>query len=241
MTQVDNWRESNWWRIYSFRLKQICDEAWNCWNWTKDYNHNIYANSTNLWTFEFSWSTVNNFTSWNIAYWKIYPLTATLKDIYWNAIVPASWIHRTIDFNFNTDHNLNLNQYNNTWNAVFLTTPNDSNYTKKISTWTNINTIFDKLNSSDWKYNFNWQIYAPTNLANDPDNHDFIIKNVKIDINWILWKNTNQTLWNSSIDFNFNPLYTTTFSWAQTSSWLIEWVVQSWSIKITKKELCTYK
>jgi hypothetical protein len=47
---VDNYRQANGGRQYTFTVTQFCDEAGNCWNGTQTYNHDIYADSLHITT-----------------------------------------------------------------------------------------------------------------------------------------------------------------------------------------------
>ena len=236
MTKVDNFRLPNGSREYTLRIVEICDEAWNC-SESKDYIHNVYANTNSFPTFGFN--NIAEFTSWDVADWTINELKAVLKGEYWNEIVKASPINRTIDFNFDTSHNLNKNQFNNSWSAIELNTPNNSSYSEIIDLWNNI-TKFNNQKSNNWEYKFNFKVYSPTNLSLDTDDHDFIIKGVTVDINQSDSNpnivNKTEDLQNSSVDFNFKPLYTTEFSWDQKDNWFIAWVKQTgWYLDISKK------
>ena len=253
MTEVDNYRAGNGWREYTFKITKICDEAWNCSNLNYKKDHNVYANTLNLWLFDLygqnsveSWKMAD--LSWKMADWHhgwiIPELNAILKDTYWNEIIPASWISRTIDFNFNTNHNLNTDQHLNVWNAVYVTEANEdshikANFQNTIWLWMNWSTPFDNQGSWDWEYAFHFKVYAPTNITYDLDQHDFIIKNIKIDVNWNIWAKLNILLAGSSnVNFNFKELYTTEFSWEQVDDWILEWATQTWwIIKVLKTPL----
>jgi hypothetical protein len=219
---------TDWKRIYTLRITRICDTVDYCiWNTSnlsslKDYNYNVYANTTNLGIFKFN--SISDFKAWKIADWTLYELKAILKDTYLNEIVPASWISRTIDFNFDVINTLSMNQYNNSWDGVYLTTPDGLSYSNKLSNNNNFNT----LNSSNWEYLFKFKVYAPTINWND-----FNINSVRVDVNWTIWNISDSLLSDSDIDFDFTPLYTTNFLWNQ-KDWLVEWVTQSWSISIVK-------
>lgn len=258
-----------WARLYSLRVSKICDQAWNCTfadlGWTTyncnptdpidansnivTYNYNVYANTT-LMTW---WNSSKNITTNeldqinnNVADWTTKNLSITLKDAYWNAIVPASWIWRTIDFNFNDVNNIMyLNQYNtlSSTTSVFLDRPNDSwNYINRFSIWDTILKPFDWETSSNWVYTYWFKFYTPTSNSYSPwvnwpvsdPNAKFSINGITFDVNWSLWNLSAQTITNSSnIIAQYSPLYYTTISWDIKEDWLIEWNVQNTTLNIT--------
>ena len=225
LSKVDNDRTGLNYREYTLTLDSLCDQSGLCMIWLpKTYYYNVYSNTTsnNIGPISFNW--VSNFTSKNIADWIPYQLSSKITDIYWNEIVPAPWINRTVDFNFNVSNTLSEDQYNNSWDWVYLTTPNDSSYTNKL---TNSNS-FNNLNSSNWEYPFNFRVYAPTINWNN-----FNINNVSTDINWDIWNRQNIPVIGSNINFDFDPLYEAWFNWEQ-DAWFIEWISQTWSINISK-------
>ena len=238
---VDLAREANWSRIYTLRVSDICDELYCAWDsldstLLKDYTFNIYANwNLASWTKEINpvdWNNIHNINNDNVADGTIDRLQIVLNDEYWNAIVPASWITRTIDFNFDVTNTLNYDQLNDNWDAVDLSIPSDSlNYTDRLPTGL---TSFNNEPSTNWDYDFNFKVYAPTQTF-DPIlyNWNFIINEITYDINdptfWnFIWTQVN----NSLINFVFKPAFTTTITWELTSSWFIEWRTQTWSLEI---------
>ena len=234
ISRVDNYRQLNWSRQYSFKITKICDEAWNCWTWNKLYNHNVYSNTIdrNIWTK----SVVNNELSSasNIADGNSKNLRVQLKDIYGNIIIPASGINRRVNFKFNTNNSLYLNQYNRSWGSAV------SAWGKIFSTWNNQITNFNNISSSDWNYNFDFKVYSPTyqNYKADP-NGRFYINSVSVDITSAISNPTgvnptNIDIYNDSIDFDFKPLFTTAISWWIKVNWLIEWAIQNSILNIQK-------
>jgi hypothetical protein len=163
-------------------------------------------------------------------------MTITLKDSFWNIIIPASWISRTIGIIFNTNHNLYLNQYNNTWNAVFLNKTTDSvNYLNRIWTWNNIDTTFSGEISTDWTYNYKFKVYTPTYSA-DNKAYDFWLyfNNISYNIgDNIIWTTLSNINW-WTFNFNYKPIYYTTISWDIRTDWFIEWAQQKNSIQVSE-------
>lgn len=246
---VDNDRESDWYRNYRYKITRVCDEAWNCiqsWNnssnvaWLKNYDFDVYANTTNLWVREVDIADKNNLEDAdNVADGSItYPVRINLLDIYWNQVVPWPLISRTISFDFDVLNNLLLNQYRRTWWPwVFSTTTLDSTFrNNRFLVWwaSQINTFSDQT-SSDWIYQFDFKVYSPT--YQDPlidPSAQFSINNITTDIAWIIWNVSLVDINNDVIDFNFSPLYKANISWELKTIWIIEWAEQSSWINITK-------
>ncbi len=238
----------NWSRNYSLQVAKICDEAWNCLCWNSvcnpsvventsmniaTSNYNIYANTT-LMTW---WSSIKSYTealsnAANIADWKNKNLSITLADTYWNKIVPASWIWRTIDFNFFYNNDLYLNQFTRTWNSAVYTDRCWSNlWLNEFPIWLSHSCNWETW--INWVYPYWFKIYTPTDNVDNQAKWNFAINNVTFDVNWTIWAVSAQTLnsW-SSIVAKYNPLYTTTLGWSQLS-WFIEWVTQNGSLSIS--------
>jgi len=222
-------------RQYSFKITKVCDQVNICWTWNKIFNYNVYANTNSINTNILSGQ--NNFTSGNkVADWSINTLNFMLQDTYWNQIVPATWVNRTIDFNFDVNNSNKLDQYQGNLDAIFLTTPNNFIYTNKL--W--ITTTFFNQWSSTWTYPFNFKVYAPTYNSTATDgrqyvNGSFKINNITYNINQNIFPDKlNQNVLNSNIIFQFKPIYYTTLSWPIKDFWFIEWATQSWIINISK-------
>jgi len=233
---VDNYRNKDWStaREYSITLNEICDEAWNCWNWVISNNHNVYANSSNVSIEEVNNSHVLDLEdNDNIANGSNYPFTITLIDQWWNEIIPANWINREIDFNFDVSNSTKLDHYKLTWDAIYLNTPDSlATFSNRLSASSSFNDQSSP--SSNGVYPFTFRVYNPTFNA-DPDSvWNFTINNVTYDINQTDFANiTAKSLNNSNnINFRFGPLYTTTFSWQQVSDWFIVWPTQIWTLTL---------
>lgn len=236
-------RQINWGRQYTFRLNQICDEAWNCWNGTQDYDHNVYANTTLISAKKLD---SNPFTSTWVADGDIKSYNIELKDTYNNEIVPASGIGRTISFTYTGSNSLYLDQRKRIDQAVYVS--NWGLYSAPFSTWSSFNVSFTNLASSNWLYPFSFKVYSPTantNTKTDPL-AKFEITDIKTNIagtiGWVSNVDINNQLnidinLANKIDFKFNPLYTTTFYWEQKNDWFIEWTTQSWFLQVEKDSL----
>jgi hypothetical protein len=60
-------------------------------------------------------------------------MSINLADIYGNAVIPAIGISRTIDFNFNTNNFLYLNQYNRSGqSSIFANIPSDATFLNRL-------------------------------------------------------------------------------------------------------------
>ncbi len=233
---------NDWWREYTYKITKICDEAWNCTNmsYTKDYY--IYANTLNgnITTKEVNLSQVNNLSlTTNKANWTSYPFDITLKDTYWNEVIPAWWINRKINFVFDIDNTMYLNQYSKTWeSSIRIKAPSSWLSYLEFPIWSG-EAPFNNQPSTDWTYPFEFKVYTPTyntyslwDPVSDPDAM-FYIRNLEIDIEGDIWLRTSVPISNSNnIDFRFSPLYTTTISWKLINEWFLEWTTQSAKIKI---------
>jgi len=243
ISNVDLYRNFNWSRQYTFIITKVWDLAGNHLNWTKfsplkTYNYNVYANSivvdSNNWI---PLTEKTAFQAGDVADWTAKSLTITLKDAYWNIIIPASWINRTVDFNFDVNNTTNLNQNKKTWDAVFVSIPsNTTTYTNRLTS----SSGFISQPSSDWIYPFSFKVYSPTYSGSVIDgrqyaNWNFIINNITYDINWNIWHvNNRSTLNTTGVDFQFKPIYKTTFGWDIKTYWFIEWATQYGTINISK-------
>jgi len=238
-----DWNSSIWWRNYTFKITYVEDEAWNkiwtknassSYGWVKSFTYNIYSNHNNITTKIFDSTDKSNLEdNNNIADWSTYPYRATIKDTYWNAIVPSSWINRTIDFNFNVTNTTDLDQYKKIWDAIYVALPNQTNYSNKL---TNNNSFNNQTpdSYSNWRYDFKFKIYTPTANQYSKAIWNFTINSIDFDINSNKWNLNAQALGNSNVSFKFNPLYYTNITWEQKNYWFIEWTVQNWTIQINK-------
>ncbi len=193
-------------REYSYKIINICDEAWNCvssWNcswavaWSKtpsfwNIDYYVYANTVSQSTFNNKDVITDDISnpipaSWNIADGSVKDITIRLEDRYWNEIVPTSdgTVNRTIDFEFYWNNTLNLDQYTRTWNGVFMNRPDDTgHYFNRL--WVgSFSESFDNQPSNDWTYNFWFRIYTPTdgNYMSEPvPGWNVEISDIKFDI-----------------------------------------------------------
>lgn len=249
ISNVDNDRKVTGDRDYKMIISKICDEAWNClWSDSpssnlKEYSYSIYANTLLAWGTK---SVINEelTDNSNISDWTEKNMTIELKDVYWNEIIPASWIWRTIDFDFDVNNRMYLNQYERTWSSsVFLTSANWINdFTNKFSLWNNVNTLSSQ-NSSDWIYNYKFKVYTPTSNQDilywpiSDENSQLQINSINLRVNGNPWANSGILLSNSNINSVFNPLYYTQLSWEIKTNWFIEWATQAATVEIVKNSL----
>lgn len=229
ISQVDNARLWNGSRQYTFRLRRICDEAGNCWSGTQDYNHNIYANTL----FINETITQNQIVS-GIADGVQRNFEFTLRDVYGNAIIPATGIWRTVDINVRWNNSLRLNQYDNNGNdsAIFV---DNTSTTLPIGT-----TALHSLNtrsSTTWSYSVPFYVYAPTNVS-DTLVPWFASISLDYDINRTVAIVTGdnpqtQSLLPATV-LEYDSLYVTSITWDIESQWFIEWWEQISLITSTK-------
>lgn len=241
ISKVDNYRLANGSRQYSLNVTNICDQAWNCWNGTQTYNHNVFANTLSI------TKTINTsaLTSSYVADGTQRNISITLVDNYANAIVPATLIGRTVDFNWTVTNNMNLNQRSRTGNSVYVNdTITPTAYSNKFPLWANT-TAFNSETSTNGIYTYWFKFYTPTSNQTTWVISDiaanFVINNLNFDINRVTmvssWDNPqNQSLLWSSVNAIFNPSFKADFS--STSElkmyWFVEWSVQSNNISLTQ-------
>lgn len=229
---VDNDRDTSGGRDYTFRIIMICDEAWNCWNWPINRIHKVYSDTLHM-----SWSIINNdlIDPSNISDWSIKNLTFKLEDPYLNDIIPASWISRSIDFTYDADNSVYLNQYARVWNWVYISTPSNSSFLPLIPIWTWGITLYNQ-NSNNGIYNFRFKVYTPTRESYYKSDNSLHFLGVRASVTdgIGLWNYSNYNLNSSSFSLRSLPIYHTLFSWSLVSDWFIEWTVQDWKIEIHK-------
>lgn len=239
ISKVDNYISANWGRQYTFRLTKICDEAGNCWNGSQDYNHSVYANTTNITTKDMMTSNPLNHST--IADGTVDSITILLKDAYGNAIIPASWIGRTIDFDYDFDNGIYLNQYGQSWNsAIQMSAPSNPPSFSSINIWNNTPKSYNAQPSSDGTYVFNFRSYAPTynEYAKTHGNSNMTINSISFSVNRTTaiagWDNPQTVSVNgwSWIVAHFRPLYTTQLSGDINNDGFIEWVIQSSALQL---------
>ncbi|MDD5769568.1 MAG: hypothetical protein PHE25_01265 [Candidatus Gracilibacteria bacterium] len=214
---IDNYI-NNGGRQYTFRVTKACDEVGNCWNGTKDFNHNVYADTQNITT-----KLVNTNLSdiSNIADGTTKNLAITLKDTYGNNIIPASGIGRNITLKFDINNSMYLDQFNRTGNSsIFLTNANEdqsisSNFTNKFPIGNSINSLTNQ-SSTNGIYNYGFKVYTPTSNQNNGPISDlsaiFTINGITFDVNGSLGSILDQSIGSSSITTKFSPLYFTTIT-----------------------------
>lgn len=236
----DRWSDNNTAREYTFTVDSLCDEAWNCLENPFDVDYNVYASTNSEGTFVLDSNDKNSFTSWTYsADWLVKPFDIALKDKWWNYIVPAPTIWRTIDFDFNITNTTELDQYALSWeSAVWVIS--EWLYSD-IAEWTNDISFDSKTVKSDSTYGFDFKFYNSTNLWDSLSYGDFAINSLTFDattayslsnFNSIVSKpldNIDNTNW---FKFAVWPLYSATFTWSQANDWLIVWANQYWEIDL---------
>lgn len=236
---VDNSLTPDWWRDYSLRIAQICDEAWNC-AWSDidtsnlaTYTYHVFSDISDI-----DWSVVTNDLTniSNIADWTVKNLTINLKDWFGNKIVPLTSIWREINFTFDTDNELYLDEHLKENNWVYLNTTTDpSNYANRISIWPDT-TPFPNQTSFDWNWNYNYKfkIYTPTNNVYDKAFWNLVFNNILVNVNDDIYVNPGEPISSSTFDARFLPIYQTAISWGIEEDWMMEWTVQSSNINLSK-------
>lgn len=233
---VDN-SVSNWARQYLLQVAKICDEANNC-VWTDSLSsnlatatYNVYANTNYITTKEVTTNNLalsSNYADWNYKDYKI-----SLKDVYWNKIRKATDIGREINFKFTYNNTLYKNQFNQSnWSAIYMNSCWTAGFDYNLPIWIS-KTCSDEW-WNNWLYPYQFAAYTPTKEADTKSTWDFEITDVQFSITDTKFWNkafTSLDATNKAVISKFKPLYTTTFAWSQKSGF-IEWLVQSWSLKL---------
>ena len=207
-------------RPYSLSLNQVCDEAGNCISGLpNNYDYNVYAASidngvSSIWSF-------GNFSLWDIADGTSNNIDMELYDVYGNEIIPVPTI-RTVTTYLDYDNSLYLDQYNLSWISWV-----DINGTPT-NIWSN--QLFTQVDSGNWEYSYDFQVYSPTSWYLEGE-WDFRINSVYATISDVSWATS---LSGGSSDFDFAPLYSTVFSGDIVNNSFLEWVTQSSNISVAR-------
>ena len=236
---IDKW--PNNYRKFTFKLTKICDKAWNCMDNPPTYKYYVYA-----WEVYPSNSSIssNELTRGDLANWSEKELIVTLKDTYWNIIVPvkkADWTTaiRDVKLKINYDNSLYLNQYSLSWESwINFTKFNNDNFNQWLITWNDLtNTTEINDINNNWIYTTKFKVYSPTYKENVSDWRQYLTWNFNInDIKYNLtdWSTAYWTLSSSNIDFQFKPLYTIDITWDLKDSWFVEGTIQESKLDINK-------
>lgn len=225
-------------REYTFEITELCDALDNCSTGTPiRYLYAVYANASNtLIDAENRVIDTAELTNWNIADGQAYQLRLQIKDPYGNDIIPALAISRTIDFDITANNHLALDQYTygvdintdpipaNTWDSSVFYGP--SHLWLLVGTGVTQSDIKAiPVNSTD-KYEIDFSIYTPTSKWNG--NFELLgIEATEYSIFSSLTSGRNIPIISPQIDFDFTPLYTTTFGGSLKDDGFVEWVTQS--------------
>ena len=231
ISRVDNYRDSNGGRLYTFNLNRICDEAWNCSTWSNNYNHYVFANSVNLGTTNVTSNALTNST--NVADGSAKNIAILLEDTYGNKIIPATGINRTIDFNISMNNNLRLDQYNNTAtgndvSAVYAgSTSNEvrvwsSQWPENQAAFNGINSASSLYNSWTNSYTIPFYVYAPTNSEYNLVTGSASMNSIHFDVNDSISTDSANSISNSNFNLRYRPKYYGEFSGDIVSRWFIE-------------------
>ncbi len=238
-SDVDSDRTPSGGRDYTFRLTRFCDQVWNCWNGINTSVHTVYANTKSITQHHVISEDLS--ASWNIADWSTKNLTLELKDIYGNIIIPAPGIGRNIDFNFDVNNTMYLDQFSRSGgDAVFLDrTTNSGVFINRLTNSGSFNAEI----STDGKYSYRFQVYTPTFNQNfwpisDPL-AEFTINTITYDIN----SSTLVELWDTPqaipiigtpVISKFSPLFSTAIVGDLRNWGFIEWTEQVSGVNISK-------
>ena len=234
---VDNDRNNNNYRDYTYKITKVCDEAGNCTNDIAEFTYHVHA-----WQIDDGNSSVDSteVTNGSVADWSAKELKVTLKDEYWNAVVPvkqSDWTTyiKKINLEYEYFHSLYLDQYKKEGSWIIFS-KFWSNITNEQTIWEE--TISNTINSmnSTWTYSAKFKVYAPTFSEVATDGRQYL--NWNFLINKITYSATNWDTWwefNETIDFQFKPLYSLDFKNDLKDSWIVEWLTQDSILDINKQ------
>lgn len=241
-TKVDNFRNNNNFREYTYEVLDACDTAWNCLSHVsplgKKIIFNVYSNYIqNKYIEE---------PNGDIADGKEKNFSFTLKDNFNNSIVPVkslSWTQiRDLTFDVNYKNNLYLNQYTKTWESWM--------YVADFYSWTpwvyraleiwnnkNINTKIDSINVKDWKYVLSFKPYSPTYKSSATDWRQYVDWNFNLISNTTVKLSDNANFDNLMYprDLQYKPKFYTEIvdvNWGIIWKWLVVWTRQDSKINI---------
>lgn len=243
ITQVDNdLLVTDGKRMYTFVITKLSDAAWNTFTAStisaiKTFKYYVYANPDSTLNTNVS---VNQLNQGNVANGQVQNFTLNIFDQFWNRLIPKSDIWRKINFVFNVQNSLKLNQYNpnSSQSSIFVKVP---------KTWSDFdNTIFDTWNnrysaleSITWEYNFEYKIYTPTINMSETNGQELVngnanINNIVVEITQDPGINLNsKNTFESDIDiwgwinFDYRPMVMTQFQWDFSKNYSINQDLQN--------------
>ncbi|MBC7498344.1 hypothetical protein H7170_01750 [Candidatus Gracilibacteria bacterium] len=153
-------------RAYTYTVTQICDQAGNCWNGTKNYTYNIYANPN------YAPQNTQDISSLSSAVSDGVPrnFVHTIKDGYGNAIIPAAGISRLVTIDLSAISNqMYINQHTRSatdGTSVFITVPN--NTPDQALSFTPTQVFANPTTSTTGAYPVSIRVYTPTANSYSP-------------------------------------------------------------------------
>lgn len=241
ISKVDNQRGSNGARVYTFKLKRVCDQAWNCINDVnslKDYNFNVYADLTSISNSNTKLLAENVSSTANIANGAEKYLNYQLRDKYSNIIIPATWINRKINLTIPYKNSVRMNQYSKTGESwIMVKGPNWWYASLAVSnSW---NQTYTNVSSTNGQYRFSVKSFTPTYNSSASDGRQLAygaaeFNNAKVYITDSINSAKNHTIPSSARVPNFKPMYTTNFTWEIINDGFIEGAEQRNTININR-------
>lgn len=250
ITTVDNDRWANGGRELTILIDQVCDEAGNCvgtvgWPPIKTITHTIYANPNSVPPASNTQNSTILTDGSAVADGQLRNFIQIIKDGYWNAIVPATGINRTIAMNLSDISNtMYINQYTRNpalGTSVYLTVPGNG---WDIPLDLGVSQLFTNLMvSNDGTYPVWLQVYTPT--ANsywplDPVSDPLAIFGFTTNLvvnDTIIGLAANKTFSQILSDPIFRPLYAVQIVGDIRNGGFIEWTEQVSSWVVTNNNL----
>ncbi len=227
-------------RQYKYRTTQICDQAGNCWNGTKDFDYNVYSNPNYLPSNTHDISALVS----AVADGQWYNAIQIISDGYGNAIIPASGISRTISMNLSSISNsMFLNQYTRTWpTSIYITAPN--NPTDQALSFTTSQIFASFMTSATGEYPLTIKAYTPTansyplptDPVSDPAATFGLTTNLVVN-DILIGLSANKTFSQTLLAPKFKPLYSTAIIGDLKNGGFIEGTEQISNIVVTNNNM----
>lgn len=228
---------------YKYVIEKICDDSIpspNCSDNNYTITYKVYANEI--------YSKNSILENDSVADWTEKKFTFDLKDKYWNKILPVKdWTKeiRSLNFQLEYENNVNLNQYNKTWDWIVWS---------DFYNWDTSPIFYDKFENTDLNqkqkqfskkfadnsykssiYWFSLKPYSPTFSKDAIDWRQFVDWNAKI--NRVTVKlsdiSTQNTLLEQT-DLQYKPMYYTNIEGSLENDWIYPWFRQDSNIKVNK-------
>jgi hypothetical protein len=233
----DRTTDSNTARTYTHTITQICDQATNCWNGSKNYAYTVYSNPS------FNYTLIGNNTDFTlgavVADGTIKTWQAQILDGFGNIIIPSPGISRVVSYDLSAITNtMYLNQYLRSGPTSVYVIP-----TTGVETWldTAVTQSLGNQVSTNGTYPLGVRVYTPTSnghiapdQVSDPNASFSFDINVSVNDTLI---GAPQSASHSSPLFRYEPYFRTVFDGELDDGWFIEWTEQASMLDVVQNPL----